>query len=163
MGSNRRTTRRLTEMTRGLRPVTRLMENAGLPIIVQRSWMDRYDRCAGYHVLDLQGRQRGVQLPEGREVVEHRLDQSRPAGRQSDGLQQHVPRADTQAVGIAVRAGSPGQGNGFARAFFFIRRDQLAALAARHAVPMISDAREFAAAGGLASYGASLRAANRQL
>ena len=48
-------------------------------------------------------------------------------------------------------------------AFFFIRRDQLAALALRHAVPAIFDAREFPAAGGLASYGASLRAANRQL
>src|SRR6266446_1560203 len=38
-------------------------------------------------------------------------------------------------------------------AFFFIRRDQLAALASRHAVPVIFDAREFPAAGGLASYG----------
>jgi putative ABC transport system substrate-binding protein len=48
-------------------------------------------------------------------------------------------------------------------AFFFIRRDQLAALATRHAVPAIFDVREFPAAGGLASYGASLSAANRQI
>jgi putative ABC transport system substrate-binding protein len=46
---------------------------------------------------------------------------------------------------------------------FFLQRSQLAELAARHAVPVISDTREFAAAGGLASYGASLKAANRQL
>ena len=38
-------------------------------------------------------------------------------------------------------------------AFFFQRRDQLVALASRHAVPAIYDAREFAAAGGLISYG----------
>jgi putative tryptophan/tyrosine transport system substrate-binding protein len=37
------------------------------------------------------------------------------------------------------------------------------ALTARHSVPAIYDAREIAAAGGLASYGASLTAANRQL
>jgi len=45
-----------------------------------------------------------------------------------------------------------------ADALFFLQRSQLAALAARHAVPVISDAREFAAVGGLASYGASLKA-----
>jgi putative tryptophan/tyrosine transport system substrate-binding protein len=48
-------------------------------------------------------------------------------------------------------------------AFFFIRRDQLAALALRHGVPTIFDAREFPTAGGLASYGASLAAVNRQV
>jgi putative tryptophan/tyrosine transport system substrate-binding protein len=50
-----------------------------------------------------------------------------------------------------------------ADAFFFNRRDQLVALASRHAVPTIYDAREFTAAGGLISYGASLTAAYRQL
>jgi putative ABC transport system substrate-binding protein len=47
--------------------------------------------------------------------------------------------------------------------FFFMRRQQLVALAARHSVPAIYDVREFPAAGGLASYGASLKDANRQL
>jgi putative ABC transport system substrate-binding protein len=37
--------------------------------------------------------------------------------------------------------------------FFFIRRAQLTALSARHAVPTIYDSREFGEAGGLMSYG----------
>lgn len=37
--------------------------------------------------------------------------------------------------------------------FFFVRRAQLVALSARHAVPTIYDSREFAEAGGLMSYG----------
>jgi putative ABC transport system substrate-binding protein len=42
--------------------------------------------------------------------------------------------------------------------FFNTRRAQLIALAARHAVPVIYDTREFAAAGGLITYGPSLPA-----
>jgi putative ABC transport system substrate-binding protein len=42
-----------------------------------------------------------------------------------------------------------------ADSFLFSRKEQLAALAVRHAVPAIFGFREFAAAGGLASYGAS--------
>jgi putative ABC transport system substrate-binding protein len=41
-------------------------------------------------------------------------------------------------------------------AFLIARRDQIVALAARHAVPTISGAREFVRAGGLLSYGAEL-------
>jgi putative tryptophan/tyrosine transport system substrate-binding protein len=47
--------------------------------------------------------------------------------------------------------------------FFFSRRDQLVALAARHAVPAIYEWWEFVAAGGLASYGTSFAAVNRQV
>jgi putative ABC transport system substrate-binding protein len=47
--------------------------------------------------------------------------------------------------------------------FFTSRRDQITALAASHAVPAIYQFREFAAAGGLMSYGSSLTALIRQL
>jgi putative ABC transport system substrate-binding protein len=75
------------------------------------------------------------------------------AGTESEIDTAFVTLVQRQAGGLAIGADP----------FFFTRRDQLVALAARHAVPGIYDVREFAAAGGLASYGASLTAANRQL
>jgi putative ABC transport system substrate-binding protein len=47
--------------------------------------------------------------------------------------------------------------------FFNSRRDKLAALAARHAVPAMYAFREFAAAGGLMSYGIDLDDVYRQI
>jgi putative ABC transport system substrate-binding protein len=47
--------------------------------------------------------------------------------------------------------------------FFTSRRDRLVALAARHAIPVIYQWREFAMAGGLLSYGPSLSAAYYQI
>jgi putative tryptophan/tyrosine transport system substrate-binding protein len=46
--------------------------------------------------------------------------------------------------------------------FFSSERDQVIALSARHAIPAIYEGREFATAGGLASYGTSLADAYRQ-
>jgi putative ABC transport system substrate-binding protein len=60
---------------------------------------------------------------------------------------------------VRLRAGALLVG---ADVFFNSRRDQLVALAARHAIPTIYEWREFAEAGGLASYGPSLTAVNRQ-
>jgi len=48
-------------------------------------------------------------------------------------------------------------------AFFYVRRDQFVALEARYRIPAIYAQREFIAAGGLISYGASIADANRQL
>ncbi len=47
--------------------------------------------------------------------------------------------------------------------FFFSRREQVVALASRQAVPAIYEWREFAASGGLISYGTNLTSANRQV
>jgi putative tryptophan/tyrosine transport system substrate-binding protein len=46
--------------------------------------------------------------------------------------------------------------------FFNNERDQVIALAARRAIPAVYEGREFATAGGLASYGTSLANAHRQ-
>jgi putative ABC transport system substrate-binding protein len=47
--------------------------------------------------------------------------------------------------------------------FFTSRRDQIIALAARHALPLMSSWREFPVAGALISYGPSISAAYRQI
>ena len=46
--------------------------------------------------------------------------------------------------------------------FLYTRHDQIVALAARYAIPVITDRREFVAAGGLMSYGTNLADANHQ-
>jgi putative tryptophan/tyrosine transport system substrate-binding protein len=85
---------------------------------------------------------------------------------QTMGVQLAVLRASTEsgieaafATLIQLRAGAlliePD-------AFFLDRREQLDALAARHAIPMISSRREHAAIGGLMSYGTNLSDAYRQ-
>ena len=82
------------------------------------------------------------------------------------GLQFHVLRASieadfdpTFASLVRLRAGGLVIG---ADTFFNSRSELLAALATRHAIPTISPYRDFAAAGGLMSYGGGVAAASRQ-
>jgi len=84
----------------------------------------------------------------------------------SFGQQLHVVRAATAqeidaafATLVQLRAGALLIGTD---PFFSSRREQFVALAARHAMPAIFDLREFATAGGLLSYGASITEAYRQ-
>jgi putative tryptophan/tyrosine transport system substrate-binding protein len=58
-----------------------------------------------------------------------------------------------QGAGALIVANDP---------FFVSRRDQIVALAARHTIPAMYFSREFTAAGGLLSYGASLIDATRR-
>ena len=83
------------------------------------------------------------------------------------GVQLHILKASTEseidaafASLVQLNAGGLLVGTD---PFFLSRREQLVALASRHAVPAIYEWREFAAAGGLISYGPSLTAAYCQL
>jgi putative ABC transport system substrate-binding protein len=82
------------------------------------------------------------------------------------GVQLHILKAGVEdefeaafALLIQLRAGALLVAND---PFFFSRREQLVSLAARRAVPAIYELREFAAAGGLISYGTSLTGVYRQ-
>ena len=86
-------------------------------------------------------RAKGLQLPILKAGTENEIDAAFAALVQ-------------QQAGALVVAADP---------FLSERRDQVAALAARHAVPAIYGVRENVAAGGLISYGASLNGIFRQL
>jgi putative ABC transport system substrate-binding protein len=86
-------------------------------------------------------RTKGVQLAIRKPATEDEIDAA------------FASLAQLQAVGLMV---SPDP-------FFLSRRDQLAAQAARNAIPTISFAREFADAGGLISYGPSFTGMWRQI
>ena len=79
------------------------------------------------------------------------------------GLRLHVLKASTEgeiepvfATSVQLHAGALLVSSD---PFFTSRREQIVALAARHAVPAIYWVRDFPAAGGLISYGPSLTAA----
>ena len=82
------------------------------------------------------------------------------------GLQLQVVKAgDESEINAAFATVVASHARGLvvgADAVFDYRRQQLVALAARHAVPTVYFAREFVAAGGLISYGTSLTAAYHQ-
>jgi putative tryptophan/tyrosine transport system substrate-binding protein len=97
--------------------------------------------------------------------TESRVRQAQDEAR-SFGQQLHVLRARTEqdieaafATLEQLRADALVVGTD---PFFFLRREQLVGLAARHAVPAIFDLRELVAAGGLMSYGPNLFEAYRQ-
>ena len=83
------------------------------------------------------------------------------------GLQLHIVKGGTESEIDAAFATLADRRAGAVivstDTFFFNRREQLVALAARHAVPASYNSREFAALGGLISYGASTRAVFRQM
>jgi putative ABC transport system substrate-binding protein len=88
------------------------------------------------------------------------LSRDAQAAARTLGLQIHVLQASTEreideafATMVQLQAGGLVIGPD---SFFISRSQQLAALALRHAVPAIYQYREFTAAGGLVSYGASL-------
>jgi putative ABC transport system substrate-binding protein len=84
-----------------------------------------------------------------------------------NGMQLHVLKASTDreidAAFAALAAQQAGALFVFADPFIDSRREQVVALAARHAVPAIYPWREYAIAGGLITYGTSRTAAYRQV
>ena len=84
-----------------------------------------------------------------------------------NALQLHILKASTESeinAAFAALVQRPADALVvFPDPFFSSRREQLVALAARHAVPAIYEFPEFATAGGLISYGASLSAVLRQM
>jgi putative ABC transport system substrate-binding protein len=97
--------------------------------------------------------------------VAERVIRAVQEGARARGVQLHILKAGAEgefetafASLIQLQAGALLVGND---PFFFSRGDQLVALAARHAVPAMYEWREFAAAGGLISYGTSLAAIYR--
>jgi putative ABC transport system substrate-binding protein len=83
------------------------------------------------------------------------------------GVQLHILKASTESEIDAAFASLVQQQAGAlvlsADPFFATRREQLVALAARHAVPAIYEFRTFATTGGLMSYGANILAVYRQI
>jgi putative ABC transport system substrate-binding protein len=83
------------------------------------------------------------------------------------GVQLHILKASTESEIDAAFASLVQRQAGAlvvsADPFFYSRREQIVALAVRHAVPAIYELHEFATAGGLISYGPSFSAVFRQV
>jgi putative ABC transport system substrate-binding protein len=98
-----------------------------------------------------------VAEPETRDLE----DAARALGRQTHVLKASV-ESDIDAAFATLVQQRAGALVVLADPFFVNRRDQLVALAARHAMPTIYPLREFVAADGLISYGTSIRDVFRQ-
>jgi putative ABC transport system substrate-binding protein len=98
--------------------------------------------------------------------TEHMMPGVQEAAR-AKGVQLHILKASTESeIDAAFATLVQWQTRALvvsADPFFFSRREQLAALATRHAVPAIYEFRKYAAGGGLISYGPSLLAVLRQM
>jgi putative ABC transport system substrate-binding protein len=107
----------------------------------------------------------GALVNPGRPHAEAQSRDIQAAGR-TLGLQVIILRASSERDIDTAFAGLAGQGIGAlligADPFFQTRREQLVALAVRLAVPAVYMNREFAAAGGLASYGTNIAEGYRQ-
>jgi putative ABC transport system substrate-binding protein len=88
-------------------------------------------------------------------------DAARDLGQQVSILSANTEREIDVAFAIVAQSGARALLVG-SDPFFSSERDQVIALAARYAIPAIYEGREFATAGGLASYGTSLADAYRQ-
>ena len=88
-------------------------------------------------------------------------DAARDLGQQVNILSANTEREIDVAFATVAQSGARALLVG-SDPFFSSERDQVIALAARYAIPAIYEGREFATAGGLASYGTSLADAYRQ-
>ena len=133
----------------------------GFSVMATEVWPKRLELLS-----ELIPRTRVIGLLVNPGTVPNRLIQEVQEAARTKGLQLHTLNAGTDAeletafaslvqlqVGGLVVGTDP---------FFNSRREQLVVLAARQAVPAIYEWREFAAAGGLISYGSSLSGSYRQ-
>jgi putative ABC transport system substrate-binding protein len=100
------------------------------------------------------------------DVNAERITRDVQEGARAKGVQLHVLKAGSESeIDAAFSSLDQLQAGGLVVGtdpFFNSRREQLVALAARHAIPAIHEWREFAEAGGLISYGTSLAGMYRQ-
>jgi putative ABC transport system substrate-binding protein len=126
-------------MAKRLELLSELVPQAGMIALL----VNQNDANAERIIKDVQeaARAKGVQLHVLKAGSESEIDAAFPA------------LVQLQAGGLVVGTDP----------FFNSRREQLVSLAARHTVPAIYEWREFAAAGGLISYGSSLTSVYRQI
>jgi putative tryptophan/tyrosine transport system substrate-binding protein len=98
--------------------------------------------------------------------TEHVIRAVQEAAR-AKGVQLHILKAGTESeIDAAFTSLVQRQADALvvsSDSFFYGRREQLVALAARHTVPAIYEWRQFVVEGGLTSYGASITVVNRQI